>query len=133
LLLGSCLEQADPVIGGRARAVARSARRTRWPAALTARSPPKPVEQRIDGAIAGQQAVGGGEVTDEFQPEAGPELKQRQDARPVKAARPATCAGRDIRWCDRIADSVSGASEASAATLAVLIIWFRAVPSSPLI
>jgi hypothetical protein len=41
----------------------------------------QPAEQRVDGAIAGQQAIGGGEVADEFQPEARPELKQRQDAR----------------------------------------------------
>src|ERR1700678_2177657 len=36
----------------------------------------QPAEQRVDSAIAGQQAVGGGEVADEFQAEAGPELKQ---------------------------------------------------------
>jgi len=46
----------------------------------------QPVEQRVNRAIAGQQPVSGGEIADEFQPEAGPELEQRQDARPEDAA-----------------------------------------------
>src|SRR4029077_17692641 len=45
----------------------------------------QPVEQRVDGAITGQQAAGRSEVADEFQPEPGPDLKQREDARPEHA------------------------------------------------
>src|SRR5690349_17682088 len=45
----------------------------------------QPVEQRVDRAIAGQQAAGGGEVADELQPESGPELEQREDAWPQHA------------------------------------------------
>jgi hypothetical protein len=42
----------------------------------------EPVQQRINSALAGQQAINGGEVAHELKADSGPELKQREDVRP---------------------------------------------------
>ena len=76
------------VVENRAQSVRKSVRlpsglgdRVVPPCALAVAVPPlagdqtrvaQPAEQRVDGAVAGQQAAGGGKIADKLQPEAGP-------------------------------------------------------------